>query len=118
MWQYADMLICQCAYSCLGFYCFNGLALDYLCALKQSNMVIISTPLHFLSIFQGEHMIFILIAILLLFGGKKIPELMRGLGRGVREFNDAKNHVRNEIESNVNDKDRANTPSSNTTASH
>jgi len=32
-----------------------------------------------------------------LFGGKKIPELMRGLGRGVREFNDAKNNVSSEI---------------------
>lgn len=35
-------------------------------------------------------LILILAAILLLFGGKKLPELMRGLGRGVKEFNDAK----------------------------
>ncbi|MFM6976664.1 MAG: twin-arginine translocase TatA/TatE family subunit [Sphingobacteriaceae bacterium] len=34
--------------------------------------------------------ILILLAILLLFGGKKIPELMRGLGKGVKEFKDAK----------------------------
>ena len=53
-------------------------------------MVILHSNVTLLSIFQGEHMIFILLAILLLFGGKKIPELMRGLGRGVREFNDAK----------------------------
>ncbi|MBX7051073.1 MAG: twin-arginine translocase TatA/TatE family subunit [Flavobacteriales bacterium] len=33
--------------------------------------------------------IVILVIILLLFGGKKIPELMRGLGRGVKEFKDA-----------------------------
>ena len=33
--------------------------------------------------------ILILAIILLLFGGKKIPELMRGLGRGVKEFKDA-----------------------------
>lgn len=32
----------------------------------------------------------ILLAIVLLFGGKKIPELMRGLGKGVKEFKDAK----------------------------
>ncbi len=38
----------------------------------------------------GPEMIFVGIAILLLFGGKKIPELMRGLGRGVKEFKDAK----------------------------
>ena len=33
--------------------------------------------------------ILILVIVLLLFGGKKIPELMRGLGRGVKEFKDA-----------------------------
>ena len=53
----------------------------------------------FLSLFQGEHMIFILIAILLLFGGRKIPELMRGIGKGMREFKDAKDNVKSEIES-------------------
>ena len=42
-------------------------------------------------------MIVVLVIVLLLFGGKKIPELMRGLGRGVREFNDAKNNVSSEI---------------------
>lgn len=34
--------------------------------------------------------ILIIVAILLLFGGKKIPELMRGLGRGIKEFKDGK----------------------------
>ena len=33
--------------------------------------------------------VIILLIVLLLFGGKKIPELMRGMGRGVREFKDA-----------------------------
>ena len=45
--------------------------------------------------------IFIIIAILILFGGKKIPELMRGMGKGIREFNDAKNNVKKEIEDGV-----------------
>jgi sec-independent protein translocase protein TatA len=49
----------------------------------------------------------IAILILLLFGGKKIPELMRGLGRGVREFNDAKSNVRKELEEGINEKDRS-----------
>ncbi len=44
-----------------------------------------------------QEIILILIIVLLLFGGRKIPELMRGLGRGVREFNDAKNNVQSEI---------------------
>lgn len=50
-----------------------------------------------------QEIIIIAIIILLLFGGRKIPELMRGLGRGIREFNDAKNTVRKEIEEGVND---------------
>jgi sec-independent protein translocase protein TatA len=37
----------------------------------------------------GTEMIIILVIVLLLFGGKKIPELMKGLGRGVKEFKDA-----------------------------
>lgn len=47
--------------------------------------------------FFGPEMLIILFAILLLFGGRKIPELMRGLGRGIREFNDAKNKVSEEL---------------------
>jgi sec-independent protein translocase protein TatA len=59
-----------------------------------------------LSLFQGEHMIFILIAILLLFGGRKIPELMRGIGKGMREFKDAKDNVKSEIEMGLKDTDK------------
>ena len=52
----------------------------------------------------GTHeIIIILVIVLLMFGGKKIPELMRGLGRGVREFNDAKTNVKKEIEESAND---------------
>ena len=39
----------------------------------------------------------IVIIVLILFGGKKIPELMRGLGKGVREFNDARDSVTKEF---------------------
>ena len=51
--------------------------------------------------------IFIIIAILLLFGGKKIPELMRGIGKGMREFKDAKDNVKSEIEMGMREKDVA-----------
>jgi sec-independent protein translocase protein TatA len=61
-----------------------------------------------------NEILIILVIVLLLFGGRKIPELMRGLGRGMREFNDAKNNVRREIEDGVNEKDR---PKSSTTNS-
>ena len=50
-------------------------------------------------------MIVILIVVLLLFGGKKIPELMRGLGNGIREFNDAKKSVKSHIEEGMKEKD-------------
>lgn len=39
----------------------------------------------------GPEMLLILVALLLLFGGKKIPELAKGLGKGIREFKDASN---------------------------
>lgn len=51
-----------------------------------------------LGVLGTQEIIIIAIIILLMFGGRKIPELMRGLGKGIREFNDAKNTVRKEIE--------------------
>jgi sec-independent protein translocase protein TatA len=45
----------------------------------------------------GSEWIFILLAVVLLFGGKKIPELMKGIGKGVRDFNDAKKDKEQEI---------------------
>lgn len=39
--------------------------------------------------FGGYEIVLIIVAILLLFGGKKIPELARGLGKGVKDFKDA-----------------------------
>ena len=38
-----------------------------------------------------QEIILIVLVLLLLFGGKKLPELMRGAGRGIREFKDAVN---------------------------
>lgn len=52
----------------------------------------------------GEIIVLALI-VLLLFGGKKIPELMRGLGRGIREFNSAKANIREEIEQGMTDEE-------------
>jgi sec-independent protein translocase protein TatA len=51
----------------------------------------------------GQEIIIVALIVLLLFGGKKIPELMRGLGRGVREFKDAKDGIRSEIEKGMNE---------------
>lgn len=45
-----------------------------------------------------NEIIIILVIVLLMFGGKKIPELMKGIGKGVRDFNDAKDSVKKDIE--------------------
>lgn len=59
-----------------------------------------------LSMPGGSEWILIILLALLLFGGRKIPELMRGLGRGIREFNDAKNNVKTEIEEGMKEKEK------------
>lgn len=57
-----------------------------------------------LSLPGGSEWILIVLVVLLLFGGRKIPELMKGIGRGIREFNDAKTSVKNEIEEGMKEK--------------
>lgn len=54
----------------------------------------------------GWEIMVILFIILLLFGGKKIPELMRGLGRGIREFNSARATVEDEIKKGMDAEER------------
>lgn len=61
-----------------------------------------------LSMPGGSEWILIIVVVLLMFGGKKIPELMRGIGRGMREFTDAKNNVKTEIEEGMKEKDPVN----------
>ena len=70
-----------------------------------------------LSMPGGTEWILIILAVLILFGGRKIPEFMRGLGRGIREFNDAKSNVKREIEEGMSEKD-SKTSSSSTTPTH
>ncbi|WP_276090914.1 twin-arginine translocase TatA/TatE family subunit [Pedobacter sp. JY14-1] len=59
------------------------------------------TIIEFLNMGGGEIML-ILAVVLLLFGGKKLPELARGLGKGIREFKDASEGVKREIQRNIN----------------
>ena len=49
------------------------------------------------------HIILILAIVVLLFGGKKIPELMKGLGQGVREFKKASEDIKSETNNSVSD---------------
>ena len=46
---------------------------------------------------SGSEWLIILLVILLLFGGKKIPELMKGIGKGVRSFKEGMNGMEKEI---------------------
>lgn len=62
------------------------------------------TLIEFLNI-GGSELILIFAVILLLFGGKKLPELARGLGQGIRDFKDASEGVKREIHRNINNLD-------------
>jgi len=61
----------------------------------------LNTVLLFLNI-GGSEMMLILLAALFLFGGKKLPELARGLGRGIREFKDASETIKRDINDQIN----------------
>ena len=72
-----------------------------------------ATPLKRIKIIQNQHImlgtqeIFIIaLIILLLFGGKKIPELMKGLGKGVKSFKDGVNGIENEANPNTKDTEK------------
>lgn len=63
-----------------------------------------STILLFMGIGTQE-LIFIALIVLLLFGGKKIPELMKGLGKGVKSFKDGMNGVEESLKDNTSTED-------------
>jgi sec-independent protein translocase protein TatA len=64
------------------------------------------STLLFLGSLGGSEMFLIFVVVLLLFGGKKIPELMRGLGKGIREFNNARANIETEIKEGMRDADQ------------
>ena len=51
----------------------------------------------------GPEIILVLFVILLLFGAKKIPELARGMGKGIREFKDATKEIKDEMDDTANE---------------
>lgn len=67
-----------------------------------------------LDLFNGQHLIWLFLAVIILFGGRKIPELARGIGKGIREFNDAKDGVKNEIENGMKPSEKTTTTTSTT----
>lgn len=70
-------------------------------------------PTMLLSAPSGMEWLWIVLVVIILFGGRKIPELARGIGKGIREFNDAKDGIKKEIESGMKD----NAPKDNGSAS-
>ncbi|NIK74511.1 sec-independent protein translocase protein TatA [Thermonema lapsum] len=64
-------------------------------------MVSLANVLLFLGSIGGTELILILFILLIFFGAKRIPELARGLGRGIREFKDATREVKENIEESV-----------------
>jgi len=75
------------------------------------------TLLEFLNM-GGSEIVLILVVVLLLFGGKKLPELARGLGKGIREFKDASDGVKREIHRNINAMDLDKEEETHTTANN
>ena len=59
----------------------------------------------------GPELLLVAFVVLLLFGGKKLPELMKGLGKGIREFNNAKANIESEVKESM--KEIENVPKSN-----
>lgn len=51
----------------------------------------------FLGSLGGMELFVIAMLVLLMFGGRKLPELMKGLGSGIREFNNAKANIESEV---------------------
>ena len=61
----------------------------------------------FLGDLGGGEIMLILLVILLLFGAKRIPDLARGLGKGIREFKDATKEIKSEVENSMQDEPKA-----------
>ena len=55
----------------------------------------------------GWELVIIVLVVILLFGAKKIPELAKGLGKGIREFNSAKSSIESEIKDGMKEIDEA-----------
>ena len=70
------------------------------------------STLAFIGGLGGWEVLVIVFAILLLFGGRKIPELMRGIGKGVREFNTARASIKEELQHGMKEDDKKTSTSS------
>lgn len=69
--------------------------------------IIMNSTLLFLQNLGTTEIIIIFVIILLLFGAKRIPDLMKGIGKGIRSFKEGMNDVKEEIDRPVDSKDNA-----------
>ncbi|MFD3003380.1 twin-arginine translocase TatA/TatE family subunit [Pontibacter toksunensis] len=67
----------------------------------------LSTVFLFLGDLGGGEMLVVITAVLLLFGADKIPGIARSVGRGMREFKDATNEIKNELEQSIKDEPKS-----------
>ena len=67
--------------------------------LTMQNILAFSIP-------GGWELILIVLVVLVFFGAKRIPELARGLGKGIREFKDATKEIKNDIEEGIQEDDK------------
>jgi sec-independent protein translocase protein TatA len=74
--------------------------------LKILNNKKMNVELAFLGGLGGWEILLILMVLLIFFGAKKIPELAKGLGKGIKEFKNATNEIKEEIEEGVKDLDQ------------
>ncbi len=65
-----------------------------------------NVELAFLGGLGGPEIFLILAVLLIFFGAKRIPELAKGLGKGIKEFKNATNDIKEEIEDGVKDLDK------------
>jgi len=65
--------------------------------------MVVNNILAFLGGLGSSEVLVIMVVILVFFGAKRIPELARGLGKGIREFKDATKEIKNDIENAGND---------------
>ncbi len=75
-------------------------------AYIQIRKIMVSASIFAIMGLGAQEMIFISLALVLLFGAKKIPELARGVGKGIREFKDATKDVRENIEDGLRETDK------------
>ena len=85
---------------------FLILFLVYLAHILRIIKFYFMNHLLFLGSIGATEIIIIALIVVLLFGGKKIPELMKGIGKGVKSFKDGVKGVEDEINSSDNDKDK------------